>query len=89
MMVDPRRPVNHEMREEGVIPYIPEIPIHVDAIINYNQSVARVMGIHTSPSGLESTCLIFVHGLGKYNIYISDSEKPSSYNLIYLKLFFT
>ena len=47
---------------------MPEIPVHMDAIINYNQSVSRVMGIHTSPSGLESTCLVFVHGLGKYNI---------------------
>lgn len=65
MMVDPRRPINPEMREEGVIPYMPEIPIHMDAIINYNQSVSRVLGIHTSPSGLESTCLVFVHGLGK------------------------
>lgn len=65
MLVDPRRPVNPEMREEGVIPYMPEIPIHMDGIINYNQSIFRVSGIHTSPSGLESTCLVFVHGLGE------------------------
>lgn len=65
MMVDPRRPINPEVREEGVIPYMPEIPIHMDAIINYNQSISRVSGIHTSPSGLESTCLVFVHGLGE------------------------
>lgn len=75
MMVDPRRPTNPEMREEGVIPYMPEIPIHMDAIVNYNQSVSRVMGIHTSPSGLESTCLVFVHGLGEYvaDIYFTLS----------------
>lgn len=72
MMVDPRRPINPEMREEGVIPYMPEIPVHMDAIINYNQSVSRVMGIHTSPSGLESTCLVFVHGLGEYGINVFD-----------------
>lgn len=72
MMVDPRRPINPEVREEGVIPYMPEIPIHMDAIINYNQSVSRVLGIHTSPSGLESTCLVFVHGLGEYNVHIFD-----------------
>ena len=65
VMVDPRRPTNPEIREEGVIPYMPEIPIHMDAIVNYNQSVFRVSGIYTSPSGLESTCLVFVHGLGK------------------------
>lgn len=68
MLVDPRRPTNPDMREEGVIPYMPEIPIHTDAIINYNQSISRVMGIRTSPSGLESTCLVFVYGLGEYYI---------------------
>lgn len=70
MLVDPRRPISPEMREEGVIPYMPEIPIQMDAIVNYNQSVARVSGIQTSPSGLESTCLIFVHGLGKFRCTI-------------------
>lgn len=76
MMVDPRRPINPEVREEGVIPYMPEIPIHMDAIINYNQSISRVSGIHTSPSGLESTCLVFVHGLGECHRfdYIIDSR---------------
>ncbi|KYN02180.1 PREDICTED: ER membrane protein complex subunit 1 [Cyphomyrmex costatus] len=74
MMVDPRRPINPEMREEGVIPYMPEIPVHTDAIINYNQSVSRVMGIHTSPSGLESTCLVFVHGLDLFYTRVAPSK---------------
>lgn len=74
MMVDPRRPTNPEMREEGVIPYMPEIPIHMDAIINYNQSVSRVTGIHTSPSGLESTCLVFVHGLDLFYTRVAPSK---------------
>lgn len=68
MVLDPRRPKNPEFREEGVIPYIPEIQVHAESIINYNQSVFRVSGIHTSPSGLESTCLVFVHGLGEFAI---------------------
>ncbi|KAG7213130.1 hypothetical protein KM043_002446 [Ampulex compressa] len=74
MMIDPRRPINPEMREEGVIPYMPEIPIHMDAIINYNQSVFRVSGIHTSPSGLESTCLVFVHGLDLFYTQVAPSK---------------
>ncbi|XP_012249400.1 ER membrane protein complex subunit 1 isoform X2 [Bombus vosnesenskii] len=74
MMVDPRRPINPEIREEGVIPYMPEIPIHMDAIINYNQSVFRVSGIHTSPSGLESTCLVFVHGLDLFYTRVAPSK---------------
>ncbi|KAF4519600.1 hypothetical protein B566_EDAN003767 [Ephemera danica] len=65
MFVDPRRPViaSAEMRDEGVIPYVPELPVPPDAIINYNQSVHRIRGIHTAPSGLESTCLVLAYGL--------------------------
>lgn len=69
MFLDPRRPatVTPEMREEGVVPYIPELPLPNEAIINYNQTLSRIRGIHTSPSGLESTCLVIVHGLGKFS----------------------
>jgi len=52
-------------REEGIIPYIPELPVSSEAIINYNQSVYNVAGIHTSPAGLESTSLVLSYGLGK------------------------
>jgi len=34
-----RGPASAEMREEGVLPYVPELPIPPDAIINYNQTV--------------------------------------------------
>ncbi|XP_033226104.1 ER membrane protein complex subunit 1 isoform X2 [Belonocnema kinseyi] len=74
ILVDPRRPVNPEIREEGVIPYLPEIAIHMDSIINYNQSVFRVSGIHTSPSGLESTCLVLVHGLDLFYTRVAPSK---------------
>jgi len=62
----PRHPitVTPKMQEEGVIPYMPELLMPSESIINYNQTVQRVKGIHTSPSGLESTCLVFVFGLG-------------------------
>ncbi|XP_014216207.1 ER membrane protein complex subunit 1 isoform X2 [Copidosoma floridanum] len=74
ILLDPRRPINPELREEGVIPYMPEIPIHMDSIINYNQSVYRVSGIHTSPSGLESTCLVFVYGLDLFYTRVAPSK---------------
>ncbi|KAK0181962.1 hypothetical protein PV327_000139 [Microctonus hyperodae] len=74
MLLDPRRPINPELREEGVIPYMPEIPLHMDAIINYNQSVFRVSGIYTSPSGLESTCLVFAHGLDLFYTQVAPSK---------------
>lgn len=51
-------------REEGTIPYIPEIPVNTEAILNYNQSLYDVRHIHTAPAGLESTSLVLVYGLG-------------------------
>lgn len=65
-LLDPRRPVTlpSQAREEGIIPYMPELPIPQDHIINYNQSVANIRDIYTAPSGLESTCLVFAYGLG-------------------------
>ncbi|KAG1651303.1 ER membrane protein complex subunit 1 [Nymphon striatum] len=65
--LDPRRPIvmTQELREEGLMPYIPELPIPTEHIINYNKSVVRVRDIYTAPAGLESTSLVFVYGLGK------------------------
>lgn len=76
VFVDPRRPitVTPEMREEGVIPYMPELPMSSESIINYNQTVQRVKGIHTAPSGLESTCLIFVYGLDLFYTRVAPSK---------------
>ena len=51
-------------REEGIIPYQPELPTPFEALINYNQSVFNIRGVHTSPAGLESTSLVFAYGLG-------------------------
>jgi hypothetical protein len=64
--LDPRRPINPtpEHMEEGLIPYIPELPIPAEGIINYNQSLSSIRGIKTAATGLESTCLVFAYGLG-------------------------
>lgn len=63
--LDPRRPLG-EPKEEGAIPYIPELPMPSESMINYNKSLMRVDGIYTTPSSLESTCLVFVYGLGNF-----------------------
>lgn len=65
--LDPRRPIlgPGQVREEGIIPYIPELQLSSEHVINYNQSVANIRGIYTAPSGLESTCLVVTYGLGK------------------------
>lgn len=75
-LLDPRRPIQlpNQPREEGVIPYIPEIPIPTENIINYNRSVAKIRGIFTTPSGLESTCLVVAYGLDMFVTRVSPSK---------------
>lgn len=74
--LDPRRPINPlpEHREEGLIPYIPELPIMAEGIINYNQSVMHINGIHTASSALESTCLVFAYGLDLFYTRVTPSK---------------
>ena len=65
--LDPRRPLTagRSGMEEGLPPYTPELPLPTVNVVNYNQSLLNVRDIVSSPSGLESTCLVFVHGLGE------------------------
>ncbi|XP_067096522.1 ER membrane protein complex subunit 1 [Osmerus mordax] len=77
MFVDPRRPeiVSEHSREENLIPYAPEMPIRTEWFINYNQTVSRVRGIYTAPSGLESTCLVVAYGLDIYQTRVYPSKQ--------------
>jgi len=78
VFVDPRRPqvaaATAEMREEGIIPYLPELPIPPEAILNYNQTVANVKGIYVAPSSLESTGLVFAYGLDVFFTHVTPSR---------------
>jgi hypothetical protein len=48
--LDARRPLEMtpEFREEMLIPYIPELPLATEDLINYNQTIAKVRGIRTA-----------------------------------------
>lgn len=80
-LLDPRRPATslNQAREEGIIPYMPELPISSERILNYNQSVARMNGIYTAPSGLESTCLVFAYGL---DIFVTRIAPSNTFDLL-------
>uniref|UniRef100_A0A665USJ7 ER membrane protein complex subunit 1 n=1 Tax=Echeneis naucrates TaxID=173247 RepID=A0A665USJ7_ECHNA len=77
MFLDPRRPeiVSEQSREENLIPYSPELLIRTEWFINYNQTVSRVRGIYTAPSGLESTCLVVAYGLDIYQTRVYPSKQ--------------
>ena len=92
--MDPRRPALNtpaHLREPGIPPYLPELPLPHESILNYNQvrlfeindqtfltlfyqTVVGVRGVTASPSGLESTVLVFVHGLDLYGTRIAPSK---------------
>ncbi|XP_058813802.1 ER membrane protein complex subunit 1-like isoform X2 [Topomyia yanbarensis] len=80
-LLDPRRPVTspEKAREEGIIPYMPELPMPHEIIINYNQTIANMKGIYTAPSGLESSCLVFAHGL---DIFVTRVAPSKTFDLL-------
>ncbi|CAJ0963357.1 unnamed protein product, partial [Mesorhabditis belari] len=75
-ILDALRPMEltAEMREEGgFIPYMPEIPIATEEMLNYNQTVHHIQGIKTAPSGLESTSLVLAYGLDMFYTRVTPS----------------
>ncbi|GAB6018573.1 hypothetical protein CHUAL_000265 [Chamberlinius hualienensis] len=74
--LDPRRSLipTIEQREEGIMPYNPELPILTENIINYNQTLYRVRNIYTAPTGLESTCLVLAYGLDLFYTRVTPSR---------------
>ncbi|KAL0881921.1 hypothetical protein ABMA27_001680 [Loxostege sticticalis] len=74
--LEPRRPVTPtpEHREEGLIPYAPELPLPAEAVINYNRTLHRVSAIYTAPSGLESTSLVLATGLDLFYTRVAPSK---------------
>ncbi|CAA2962126.1 Hypothetical predicted protein [Olea europaea subsp. europaea] len=76
IFLDPRRPINMlaEHREEGLIPYMPELPIPSESIINYDQTLLAVRKITTSPAMLESTSLVFAYGLDFFFTRVTPSK---------------
>ena len=75
--LDPRRPNMNtppEMREPGLPPYVPELVFPPEVILNYNQTLVKIKDIVTAPTGLESTTVVFVHGLDLYCTRVTPSK---------------
>lgn len=75
-VLDPRRSISPtpEMRDEGVLPYMPELVLPMESIITYNHTLASIKGIHTSPAILESTSLVFIYGLDLFYTRVAPSK---------------
>lgn len=76
MLLDPRRQFKQTkmLQEEGVPPYMPELPVFPQAFINYNQTISNIRGIYTSAAGLESTSLVLVYGLDLFYTRVTPSK---------------
>ena len=76
-MLDPRRPAPStppHLREPGIPPYIPELTVPHESILNYKEKVESIRGVLTSPSGLESTVIVLVYGLDVYGTRLAPSK---------------
>lgn len=75
-LLEPRRALSPagEAREEGLVPYAPELPLPAEAVVNYNATLLRLTRIHTAPSGLESTSLVLATGLDLFYTRIAPSK---------------
>lgn len=93
LLLQPRFPGMPCGPEESCIPYMPEIPLHSEAIINYNQTLARIRDIEVAPARLESTCHVLIHGLDIFYTRVAPSKtfdllkEDFDYHLIGLVLF--
>lgn len=74
IVLEPRGPHILPGPDETSVPYMPELPLLSEATINYNQSLARIRGITVSPARLESTTLVFVHGLDLFYTRVTPSK---------------
>lgn len=80
-LFDPRRPIYAQQshREEGLMPYNPEIALIPSLMLNYNKTIHRITGIYSSPSALESTSIVLVTGL---DIFFTRTQPSKMFDVL-------
>ncbi|CAB4061283.1 EMC1 [Lepeophtheirus salmonis] len=76
-LLDPRRPNMNtpmDMREPGLLPYIPELHLSSESVLNYNRTIIGPKKIITAHTGLESTSIVFVYGADLYCTQVHPSK---------------
>lgn len=77
-VVNARRPMDKKPTPGGPVglpPYYPILPMEPIMNLNYDLNIQRVRAIETCPSGLESTSLVFAHGLDIFYSKVFPSKK--------------
>lgn len=87
--INPRqteKPPTEEEQSEGLMQYTPLVPVynHPTQMITYNKTIGQLKHISTFPAELESTTLVFAHGLDIHYARISPAKSfdllPSDFN---------
>ncbi|KAK8553525.1 hypothetical protein V6N13_062327 [Hibiscus sabdariffa] len=78
--LDPRRSVNPTQaeKEEGVIPLTDSLPIIPQSYVTHALRVEGLRGILTVPAKLESTTLVFAHGVDLFFTQLAPSRTYDS-----------
>eukprot|EP00644_Phytophthora_capsici_P001787 jgi/Phyca11/526931/estExt2_fgenesh1_pm.C_PHYCAscaffold_140064 len=87
--IDPRqpeKPLTPEEQAEGLMMYSPLVPVYnrPQAMLTYNQTVENLKEISTASAELESTTLVFAHGLDMFYVRMTPAKSfdllPSDFN---------
>ncbi|KAL4298168.1 hypothetical protein GQ457_12G020690 [Hibiscus cannabinus] len=78
--LDPRRSVNPTQaeKEEGIIPLTDSLPIIPQSYVTHALRVEGLRGIVTVPAKLESTTLVFAHGVDLFFTQLAPSKTYDS-----------
>ena len=88
-LIDPRqpeKPPTPEEQAEGLMMYSPIVPVYnrPQAMLTYNQTVENLNAISTTSTELESTTLVFAHGLDMFYVRMTPAKSfdllPSDFN---------
>jgi len=66
-------------KEEFVPPYAPMLPVKAIDTLTHTHSVGQVRGMISSPSGLESTSLVFCYGL---DLFFTPVQSAKAYDVL-------
>ncbi|CAI5747328.1 unnamed protein product [Peronospora destructor] len=87
--IDPRQPerqLTPEEQAEGLMMYSPLLPVYSrpQAMLTYNRTVENLKSISTASAELESTTLVFAHGLDMFYVRMAPVKAfdllPSDFN---------
>ncbi|KAF4034330.1 ER membrane protein complex subunit 1 [Phytophthora infestans] len=87
--IDPRqpeKPLTPEEQAEGLMMYSPLVPVYnrPQAMLTYNRTVENLNSISTAAAELESTTLVFAHGLDMFYVRMTPAKSfdllPSDFN---------